>query len=305
MPTCRRCGARLRQPKALYKGTKKATRLARQGASIGLSLPTPTSPSPEPLPLDTIICGDCLEILSRCPAEGVDLVITSPPYNFGLDAYDRHLDTQDWETYFATLGRVFRECTRLLKPGGRICVVIQPLFSDYMPTHHRVASLLDEAGLLFQAEILWEKHNYNAKYTAWGSWKSPSMPYLKYSWEFIEVFAKGSRRKPGPRDAIDITADEFKKWVYARWEIAPERRMKEFGHPSMFPEALVERLVKLFSYRGDVVLDPFNGVGTTTLVAARLGRRFIGIDISERYCQVARLRLQRAIMGEAPMPKRP
>jgi DNA modification methylase len=118
------------------------------------------------------------------------------------------------------------------------------------------------------------------------------MPYLKYTWEFIEVFAKGSRRKPGPREAIDITADEFKKWVYARWEIAPESRMKEFGHPSMFPEGVPERLIKLFSYRGDVILDPFNGVGTTTLVAWRLGRHYIGIDVSERYCKVARARLR-------------
>lgn len=299
--TCRRCGARLRLPKASRKEAKRAARLAQpHGLSPAFS-PAPVA-RVEPLPLDTVICGDCREVLPRWPSQTIDLVITSPPYNFGLDAYDCHRDTQDWETYFTQLGLVFGECARLLKPGGRICVIVQPLFSDYMPTHHRVAGLLEKAGLLFQAEILWEKHNWNAKYTAWGSWKSPSMPYLKYTWEFIEVFAKGSRRKPGSRDAIDITADEFKKWVYARWEVAPERRMKEFGHPSMFPEALVERLVKLFSYRGDVVLDPFNGVGTTTLVASRLGRRFIGIDISERYCQIARQRLEQGIIQGTPSP---
>ncbi|GBD11488.1 Modification methylase DpnIIB [bacterium HR23] len=295
---CQRCGARLRPPKALHKETKKGVRLASREGAPPPSVSTTRFAAEEPLPLDTIICGDCLEILPRWPSESIDLVITSPPYNFGLDAYDAHRDTQDWATYFATLGTAFRECARLLKPGGRICVVVQPLFSDYMPTHHRVARLLEEAGLLFYGEILWEKHNYNAKYTAWGSWRSPSMPYLKYTWEFIEVFAKGSRRKPGRRDAIDITAEEFKAWVTARWEIPPETRMKGFGHPSMFPERLVERLVKLFSYRGDVVLDPFNGAGTTTLVAYRLGRHFIGIDVSERYCQVARARL--AQVAQAP-----
>ncbi|MCS7207721.1 MAG: site-specific DNA-methyltransferase [Dehalococcoidia bacterium] len=252
------------------------------------------------MPVDCILCGDCREILPQWPSQSVDIIITSPPYNFGLDGYDRYEDTQDWEAYFATLGQVFHECARLLKPGGRICVVVQPLYSDYVPTHHRVARLLEQAGLLFYAEILWEKHNYNAKYTAWGSWKSPRMPYLKYTWEFVEVFAKGSRRKPGPQDAVDITAEEFKRWVRARWDIAPESRMRMFGHPSMFPEALVERLLKLFSYRGDVVLDPFNGAGTTTVVAARLGRRYIGIDISERYCQVARERLAQAALGMRP-----
>jgi len=288
--TCHRCGARLRPPKVSSKEAKKALRAGlRNPPTIDSAGPPPEGRAP---PLDTIICGDCLEVMPTFPAESIDLVVTSPPYNFGLDQYDRYRDTKGWDEYFTLLGRAFREFYRLLKPGGRVCVVVQPLFSDYIPTHHRVARLLEEAGFLFQAEILWEKHNYNAKYTAWGSWKSPSMPYLKYTWEFIEVFAKGSRRKRGSPEAADITADEFKKWVYAKWEIAPESRMKEFGHPSMFPEEVPRRLIKLFSYRGDVVLDPFNGVGTTTLVAWRLGRRYIGIDISERYCEIARERLR-------------
>ncbi|MDP3064728.1 MAG: site-specific DNA-methyltransferase [Chloroflexota bacterium] len=242
----------------------------------------------------------------------MDLVVTSPPYNFGLDAYDKHDDTQTWEEYFSWLNQVWVECARVLKHGGRVCVDVQPLFSDYMPTHQIVAEQLRKLGLLFKAEIIWEKHNYNCKYTAWGSWKSPSMPYLKYTWEFIEVFCKGSQRKPGSSEDADITGDEFKKWVYAKWkvapesditpeelhqwvyakwEVAPESRMKQFGHPSMFPEEIPDRLMKLFSYRGDVVLDPFNGVGTTTLVAHKLGRRYIGMDISPEYCEKARERI--------------
>ena len=169
---------------------------------------------------------------------------------------------------------------------------VQPMFSDYMPTHQIVAEQLRKLGLLFKAEIIWEKHNYNCKYTAWGSWKSPSMPYLKYTWEFIEVFCKGSQKKAGDSAQADIIGDEFKKWVYAKWEVAPESRMKEFGHPSMFPEEIPDRLMKLFSYRGDVVLDPFNGVGTTTLVAHQLGRRHIGMDISPEYCEKARSRIK-------------
>jgi DNA modification methylase len=110
----------------------------------------------------------------------------------------------------------------------------------------------------------------------------------KYS---CEVFAKGDLKKEGPRDAIDITADEFKKWVVARWPVAPERRMKEYDHPAMFPEELVRRALKLFSYEGDVVLDPFNGTGTTCVVAKKLNRVYLGIDISEKYCAIAERRL--------------
>jgi site-specific DNA-methyltransferase (adenine-specific) len=138
---------------------------------------------------------------------------------------------------------------------------------------------------------VWEKNNYNAKYTAWGSWKSPSMPYLKYTWEFIEVFDKETHKKTGDRNAIDITDTEFKEWVVGKWSFPPEIRMKDFNHPAMFPEELPRRLLKLFSYQGDIVLDPFNGAGTTTLVSWKLRRRFIGIDISPEYCEKALARI--------------
>ena len=266
----------------------------RRGGTKSLTA-TPAVPLPDVSSLlDTIICGDCESVLSTFPAAFVDIIVTSPPYNFGLE-YDSD-DAKDaiyWEEYFEKLSRIWKECSRVLKPGGRLCVNIQPLFSDYMPTHHIISNQLLNLGLLWKGEILWEKHNYNCKYTAWGSWKSPSMPYLKYTWEFIEVFCKESHRKPGNPQKIDITGDEFKKWVYAKWEIAPEANMKKYNHPAMFPEELVARLLKLFSYQGDVVLDLFNGVGTTTLVAYKLGRRYIGIDISPQYCETAKARLAR------------
>ena len=145
--------------------------------------------------------------------------------------------------------------------------------------------------MIWKGEILWEKNNYNCKYTAWGSWKSPSNPYLKYTWEFVEIFAKGALKKDGHRDKADITADEFKKWVVAKWSIAPERNMKEFKHPAMFPEELVTRVIKLFSFENDIILDPFNGAGTTTFIARRFNRKFLGIDISKEYCATAENRM--------------
>lgn len=253
--------------------------------------------------VNRIICGDALRALRSMPEKCIDIVITSPPYNFGQAyAQDECDDTREWNEYFRTLREIWSECYRVVKPGGRIAVNVQPLFSDYIPTHHVISNQLISLGLLWKAEILWEKNNYNAKYTAWGSWKSPSMPYLKYTWEFIEVFDKETHRKSGDRERIDITDTEFKEWVIGKWSFPPEIRMKDFCHPAMFPEELPKRLMKLFSYQGDIVLDPFNGAGTTSLVAWKLGRRFIGIDISEDYCKCALRRIKGTEPAPAPVP---
>jgi DNA modification methylase len=199
----------------------------------------------------------------------------------------------DWGDYFTKLENIFKECYRILKVDGRIVVNIQPLFSDYIPTHHIVSEMLRRIGFLFRNEILWEKNNYNAKYTAWGSWCSPSSPYLKYTWEFLEVFSKGSIHRDGKNRESDLTPEEFKEWTIARWSIAPERRMKDFQHDAMFPEELAKRVIKLFSFKGDKILDPFNGVGTTTKVAKNLDRDYIGIDINPIYCEKAKTRLEK------------
>ncbi len=238
-----------------------------------------------------IITADSEIFLKKIPDNSIDLVFTSPPYNFGLD-YAEDQDTSYWKDYFSKLFKIFKECIRVLKYGGRIIINIQPLFSDYIPSHQIISNFFIKEKLIWKGEILWEKNNYNCKYTAWGSWKSPSNPYLKYTWEFIEIFCKGTLKKTGVKENIDISADEFKKWVVAKWSIAPERKMKEFGHPAMFPEELVERVLKLFSYQGDLVLDPFNGVGTTSVVAKRLKRNYLGLDISEEYCRKAEDRIE-------------
>lgn len=248
----------------------------------------------QPIPAELknkIICADSEELLKKLPDNCVDLIFTSPPYNFGLE-YSANDDAFHWENYFEKLFRIFSECIRVLKFGGRIAVNVQPLFSDYIPSHHLLSRFFIEKKMIWKGEILWEKNNYNCKYTAWGSWKSPSNPYLKYTWEFVEVYAKGTLKKDGSPAKADISADEFKKWVVAKWSIAPERDMKGFDHPAMFPEELAVRVLKLFSFEGDLILDPFNGAGTTTTVAKKLNRSFLGIDVSEKYCETARKRLE-------------
>ncbi|MEI0488473.1 site-specific DNA-methyltransferase [Brachyspira pulli] len=244
--------------------------------------------------LNKIYYADSLELLKNFPDNCIDIVLTSPPYNFGIE-YKNTDDVNIWKDYFDKLFLIFKECIRILKNSGRIIINVQPMFSDYIPTHHLISNFFIKEGLIWKGEIIWEKNNYNCKYCTWGSWKSPSAPYLKYSWEFVEIFCKNSLKKTGDKNNIDIEGEEFKKWVYGKWSIAPERNMKKYNHDAMFPEELVNRLLKLFSYKNDIVLDPFNGVGTTTKVSKKLGRRFIGIDISEEYCQTAEKRLMEEI----------
>lgn len=240
--------------------------------------------------VNKIHCADSLDIIKKFPDNCIDIVLTSPPYNFGIN-YENTNDVNIWEDYFNKLFNIFKECVRVLKDSGRIIINVQPMFSDYIPTHHLISNFFLKEGLIWKGEIIWEKNNYNCKYCTWGSWKSPSSPYLKYSWEFVEIFCKNSLKKEGDKNNIDIDSEEFKKWVYGKWSIAPERNMKKYKHDAMFPEELVKRLLKLFSYKNDIVLDPFNGAGTTTKVAKQLNRKFIGIDISEEYCKTAEDRL--------------
>ena len=245
---------------------------------------------------NAIVCGDSLKVLAKLPDNCVDMVFTSPPYNFGLD-YENGQDDKKWNDYFNELFKILEECVRVVKFGGRIVINVQPLYSDYMPSHHIISNFFLRRGLIWRAEILWEKNNYNCKYTAWGSWKSPSSPYLKYSWEFLEVFSKGALKKNGAAENADIAAEDFKKWVYGKWSIAPERGMMEkYGHPAMFPEELARRALLLFSFRGDLILDPFNGAGTTTAVAKKTGRRYLGVDISPEYCKTAKNRIEKILL---------
>lgn len=238
--------------------------------------------------------GDCLEVMDKLIVGGVkvDAIITSPPYNFGIN-YGDYKDDKDFSEYFNWLDVCFDKFVKILKSSGRLIINIQPMFSSYQPTHHIISSMLLKKGLLWKGEILWEKNNYNCAYTAWGSWKSPSSPYFKYTWEFIEIFCKDNYKKDGNKEDIDITADEFKKWVYAKWSIAPEHKVL---HPAPFPEELPRRLLKLLTYKNDIVLDPFMGSGTTGVVCKQNNRNFIGIELDEKYFRIAEDRINGVLL---------
>lgn len=235
--------------------------------------------------------GDCLDVLKTLDDSSIDCVLTSPPYNFDID-YNSYDDKIAWDNYFDWLDKVWRECYRVLKDDGRLIVNIQPSWSDYQPTHHIISQRVLEIGFKWKGEIIWEKNNYNCKVTAWGSWKSPSSPYLKYTWEFIEVYYKKDMKKSGKEEDIDISADEFKEWVLAKWSMAPEQNMKDYGHPAMFPLELPVRCLKLFTFKNDTILDPFMGTGTTGVACKMLNRNFVGIELDENYFKTAEDRIK-------------
>lgn len=242
--------------------------------------------------LDKIICGDCLEVMSEIPDESVHLAITSPPYNVGV-GYDKHDDSMNYEQYLDWLTEVWRELKRILVVGGRFCLNIAPTgISPFIPVHYDLAERLLGEGFILRTEILWYKQTIR-KRTAWGSWKSPSNPHILPSWEYILIFSKGQWNLEGAVEKIDINASEFEKFSDGFWYIPPENFRR--GHPAPFPKELIDRLVKYYSYKENVVLDMFGGTGTVAVVSAVTGRNFIHIDISEEYCKVARTRLAKEL----------
>ena len=268
----------------------KEKKIIRKAAFYAKEFPKENSEVPAKF-RDQILVGDSEDILKEFPDNCIDLILTSPPYNFGR-SYDSFEDVVSWPDYFEKLFKILNECIRVLKYGGRLVINVRPCFSDYIPTNHIISNYFMEQGLIWMEEIIWEKYHHLARRESWGSWKSPSCPHLHYTWEYLLVYAKGSVKHEGKKELIDITREEFLDWNRAYWEIIPETQMNKYGHPAMFPVELAKRVLKLYSYIGDVVLDPFNGAGTTTFVAKLLKRHYIGIDISEKYCEIAKARLK-------------
>lgn len=247
-----------------------------------------------------MIHGDARDVLRRLPAESVHLAVTSPPYNVGID-YVGYADDRGHEEYLAWLKTVWVELARVLVHGGRFALNVAPTsIKAFRPIHHDLSTDLRELGFIMRTEIIWYKQTMGRR-TAWGSWRSPANPHIVPSWEYVLVFSKGTWRLEGDRSEIDIAAKEFQDFSDGHWSIPPERRRR--GHPAPFPEELIERLVKYYCYRGNVVLDMFGGTGTVGGVARRFGRHFVHIDSSAEYCELARERIGRVQPpADAPIP---
>lgn len=247
--------------------------------------------SPQQFELDRIITGDVLEVMAQILDGSVHLAITSPPYNVGKD-YDNHNDKMNYQDYLDWLEKVWRETKRVLVPGGRFALNIAPTgIKDFVPIHHDFTNQMRKIGMKFRTEIIWYKQTM-LKRTAWGSFRSPANPHIVPSWEYVLVFSKEKDRLDGnPKDA-DITKQEFMDFSDGFWKIQPET--KRNGHPAPFPEELIYRLMKFYSYEDNTVLDMFGGTGTVAIVACKTRRHFIHIDISEEYNNVAKTRLDKA-----------
>jgi len=227
--------------------------------------------------------------MKELPNKSVHLMVTSPPYNVGKE-YDEDLTLQE---YINLLSEVFKETHRVLVPGGRVAINIANIGrKPYIPLHSEIIKVMDKIGFLMRGEIIWDKGSSSGGSCAWGSWKSASNPTLRDSHEYILVFSKDSfQRKKHPDRKNTITRDEFLELTKSIWKFNTESA-KKVKHPAPFPVELPRRLIELYTFKGDVVLDPFIGSGTTGIAAIQTGRNFVGYDISKEYVDIANKRIK-------------
>jgi site-specific DNA-methyltransferase (adenine-specific) len=243
-------------------------------------------------------------IATRSIAAGsVDLIVTSPPYNVDI-AYLDHNDRGSYESYMAFTDAWLRRCFELTRADGRLCLNVpldknkggqQSVYSD-------ITSLAKSMGWQYHSTIVWNEQNISRR-TAWGSWMSASAPFVIAPVEMIVVLYKERWKKTSGSRTSDVTRDEFMEWTNGVWTFNGESK-KRVGHPAPFPLELPRRCIKLFSYVGDTVLDPFMGSGSTLVMATRLQRRAIGVDVCADYCALAVERLRNE-NGSVPPRARP
>lgn len=238
--------------------------------------------------IDTIFRASSEE-MRELPDCSVHLMVTSPPYNVGKE-YDNDLTLEE---YLAFLKRVWKETLRVLVPGGRACINVANVGrKPYIPLHASIMRDMIDLGFLMRGEIIWDKAASASTSTAWGSWQSATNPTLRDTHEYILVFSKGSYR----RDKMDgrkstISKEEFLEFTKSVWGF-PSESARKVGHPAPFPVELPYRLIQLYTFSDEIVLDPFMGSGQTALAALKAGRRYVGYELSEEYCKLAEQRIR-------------
>ena len=220
-------------------------------------------------------------------------MVTSPPYNVGKD-YDEDFTLSE---YIDFLSKVWKEVYRVLVPGGRVCINIANLGrKPYIPLHSFIIKSMTELGLLMRGEIIWDKGSSASPSTAWGTWLSPGNPTLRDVHEYILVFSKGtySRSNANGREG-SISKEEFLEFTKSVWTFSAESA-KKIGHPAPFPVELPYRLIQLYTFEEEVVLDPFMGSGQAAIAAIRANRHYVGYEIDEEYAKLARKRIKNFLL---------
>ena len=257
---------------------------------------------------DIVHCGDARN-MAEIPDNTIGLVVTSPPYFVGKEyESDGGIVPDSFAAYVEMLSDVVEECGRVLEPGGRIAINVANIGrKPYRSLSATVTELLEEAGFLVRCEIVWRKGEQANGSCAWGSFKSAANPTLRDTTERIIVASKdrfdrcltiGQREQLGLPCVDSINADEFCEATIDTWVVPPESATR-VGHPAPFPVTLPKRVIELFSYVGDVVLDPFMGSGTTAVAAVQTGRKFVGYDSEPNYVALSKARIA-AARSESP-----
>ena len=244
--------------------------------------------------LDKILCKSS-ESLDDLPEYSVHLMVTSPPYNVGKQ-YDDNLTLGEYRKF---LKRVWREVYRVLVPGGRACVNVANLGRrPYIPLHAFILEDMIDIGFLPRGEIIWNKASSASPSTAWGSWLSASNPTLRDVHEYILVFSKGSFKRENPdKRKGTISQGEFLESTKSVWTF-PAEPAKKIGHPAPFPVELPYRLIQLYTFEGDITLDPFMGSGQSAIAAIKAKRLYVGYEIEEAYVKLAEQRILHFSAGQ-------
>jgi DNA modification methylase len=238
--------------------------------------------------LNHIFCKTS-EIMDDLPDNCIHLMVTSPPYNVGKE-YDEDLSL---DQYRGLLTRVLSEVKRVLVPGGRACVNVANLGrKPYIPLHRYIIEDALKLGFLMRGELIWDKAKSASPSTAWGTWLSAANPILRDTHEYILVFSKDTftRKRPKERRST-ISKEEFLEFTKSVWTFNAESA-RRVNHPAPFPVELPYRLIQLYTFEGEVVLDPFVGSGATCLAALRSKRYYVAYDISEEYVNLAEKRIR-------------